>query len=305
MSDPTSARIIEVSFSSLEELEKIYREGISKGGYFHPADDPAPRTTPVELRFRLPGLKGPLAVKGEVAFAATSETPMPGMGIGMAIQFQDLSPAIKSAFETAITIAQAEGFDQQSTAPEAGPDPEADEKDEEEEEEEKDEDEAGDSDSASPKVDQTSDRQIMARLNMLTSENLYSALRQLPLHHKIAAAKRGNRSVRNILMQEGKKKILTYLLQNPQLGPGEVIQMLKMPNLSLEIIQLISKNTQWNQNEEIRYLITIHPKTPLPLALNLLTGLNVNNLAKIAKANYKAQIKSNAVKLLELRRKST
>ena len=303
MSDPTSARIIEVSFSSLEELEKIYREGISKGGYFHPADDPAPRTTPVELRFRLPGLKDPLTVKGEVAFAATSETPMPGMGIGMAIQFQDLSPAIKSAFETAITIARAEGFDQQSTAPEDGPDPEADESEADEEDEEG--NEAGDSDSTAPEVDQTSDRQIMARLNMLTSENLYSALRQLPLYHKIAAAKRGNRSVRNILMQEGKKKILTYLLQNPQLGPGEVIQMLKMPNLSLEIIQLISKNTQWNQNEEIRYMITIHPKTPLPLALNLLNGLNVNNLAKIAKANYKAQIKSNAVKLLELRRKQS
>ncbi|MFO8058468.1 MAG: hypothetical protein R6V10_14355 [bacterium] len=144
---------------------------------------------------------------------------------------------------------------------------------------------------------------VVSRLNQMTTENLFAEIRSLPMHQKVVAAKRGNRSVRALLLQEGHKKILTHLLNNPQLSVGEVMQILKISNLSTELIQAIAKNSMWSQNEEIKYLITVHPRTPLPLALKTLNSLTTKNLAKIAKAGYRAQIKSKAVKLLEQRRK--
>lgn len=304
MTDSKSPRVFEIRFETALELENAYRGQISKGGYFVPSDDPAPRTTPVQVRFYLPGLSDPLVVPGEVAYAATPEAPMPGLGPGMAIQFQELTPQLTKAFEASITIARAEGMgdeppdDPQETASNEDQEPTEWEGDEEDEEDETDEEET--------EQDEASAARVIARLNMQSGENLYFTIRQLPMHQKITAAKRGNRTVRNILLQEGNKKIMRFLLQNPQMSVPEIIIILKMPNAAQEIIQAIAKNSSWNQSEEVKFQIVVHPKTPLPLALNLLTTLNVNSLAKLAKSfAVKNQIKSNALRLLEQRRKNS
>jgi len=310
MSGPGSPLVIEVEFKSAGELEAAFNENILKGGYFVASENPAPRTTPVELRFSLPGVTEPLLLSGEVAFAATPDAPMPGMGAGMAIQFGEVTDQAKKAFKAAITIAKAEGIKAASGKAEAeqpaaeedavalegeddGPDPET-----------SDDEESGDDEEGEDEPDEETSERIMARLNLQSSENLYQTIRQMSPHQKMVAAKRGNRAVRNILIQEGNKKILQFMLQNPQMSVPEVVQMLKMPNLSQEIIKVISKSTSWSQSEEVKYHLAINPKTPLPMALGQLIALNPNNLAKIAKSGaVKHQIKSHALKLLEQRRK--
>jgi len=295
-----SPLVIYLEFNSPEELKEAYEQHISKGGYFVPTEEPSPRTTPVELRFSLPGLAEPYPISGEVAFAATPDQPIPGMGSGMAIQFNQMTEQIEKVFKAAITIAQAEGM---GSAPVAGDltQPEGEEYElEEEDEEGSDEDDEGEDEE-----DESEDRvsSVMATLNMQSGENLYFTIRKMPLHQKVIAAKRGNRSVRNILLQEGNKKVLRFMLQNPQVSTPEVIQMLKMPNIPQEIIKVIAKSGNWSQSEEVKFHIVSNPKTPLPQALKLLSGLNQNSLGKLAKSGaVKAQIKSNALKLLEQRR---
>ncbi|HUT55632.1 MAG TPA: hypothetical protein VM658_19740 [bacterium] len=310
-----SVRTIEVKFKSALELESAYKEHIRKGGIFIPSDDPAPRTTPVEIKFLLPGVSDPIVVAGEVAYAATKSAPMPGMGTGMAIQFNKITPQTMKIFEASITIARAEGLEAapaaaapQPAAPDQGaaPDQEAVALGGDDEELEWDGD--GENEEALEKEaepDEASIQKLLARMSQMSAENLYALIRKLPLHEKVTAAKRGNRTVRNILLQEGNKKIMGFLLQNPQMSTGEVIQMLKLTNLSQEVVQAIAKNSSWSQSEEVKFGLVTHPKTPLPLALSLLTLLNQNSLAKLAKsANTKHQMKSKALQLLEQRRKS-
>ncbi len=286
---------IVVRFDTLEELESAYNEQIENGGYFIKSDEPLDRNTPVEILFHIPDIKEPFSVEGEVAFSATKDSPMPGMGAGMAIQFTKLSEEIKRAFRAGITVAKTEGFDI-SAEQSAGEEWDADLKEDGDEEEiPSDEDE---------EKDKKNIQSFMATLNQQGGEGLYFALRKLPMHHKIVAAKRGNRNVRTILIKEGNKKIMTYVMQNPQLSIPEVAGMLKMPGLSQEIIGVIAKNSSFNQSEEVKYSLVIHPKTPLPVSLKLLNSLNLQSLAKLAKSfAVKAQIKSSAHKLLELRRK--
>jgi hypothetical protein len=322
MANPQAPRIIEVKFNSAQEMEKAYKEQICKGGYFVASDDPAPRTTPVEVRFFLPGVSDVVAMTGEVAFAAPKSSPMPGMGAGMAIQFTKVTPQTAKVFEASITIAKAEGIEtvaepkvKKASSTDEGPDAipldgaddgpaeetgamDRDQADEESTETDQELQKAAEDEDASV-------QQILARMSQMSAENLYAIIRKMPLHQKVAAAKRGNRTVRNILLQEGNKKLMIFLLQNPRMGTGEVIQMLKMTNLSQEVVQTIAKNSGWSQSEEVKFGLVNHPKTPLPLSLSLLTSLNQNSLAKIAKANSsKHQLKSKALQLLEQRRKT-
>jgi hypothetical protein len=311
-------RTIEVKFNSAEEMEKAYQEQICKGGIFIPSDDPAPRTTPVEVRFFLPGVSAPIALAGEVAYAATKDAPMPGMGAGMAIQFAKFTPQAAKVFQASITIARTEGLDTgpagaapdeaPADAPAAAPLPDQDAVALEGEEEpgEWDGDESGEEEGApAAEPDEATIQKLLGRMSQMSAENLYALIRKLPLHEKVVAAKRGNRAVRSILLQEGNKKIMSFLLQNPQMGVGEVIQMLKLTNLSQEVVQAIAKNSSWSQSEEVKFGLVTHPKTPLPLSLSLLPLLNQNSLAKLAKsANTKHQMKSKALQLLEQRRKS-
>lgn len=303
-----------IKFDSLARLEKDYEQQISKGGYFVASDQPLPRTTQVELAFHLPGQPQPLAVRAEVVMAATPTAPMPGMGAGMVIQFEKLSPMISNAFKAAITIAKIEGMDAgkaEVPAPTAAGEGPAEEEEAQplggaEDGEDQPEDQSEDQDEEIGEVDENDQaiRDIITKINTLTGDQLYFILRKLPLHQKVAAAKRGNRTVRNILLQEGQKKILQFMLQNPQMTVPEVIVMLKMPNLSLDCIQFIAKNSTFNQSEEVKYFIVINPKTPLPLSLTVINSLNLQNIAKIAKSQaVKPQLKSSALKLLELRRK--
>ncbi len=297
MSSDSSPLVLVVRFDDADELESAFQGQIKNGGYFISSDDPAPRTTAVEVRFHLPGIKRPVAAPGEVAFQATVEAPMPGMGPGMAIQFDKLSDDIIRSFEAAITVARTEGMDA-AADPGSGEEwdgdlEESDDPDEEEDPQEEEESEE-------------SINKMMIGLNQQTSENLYQVVRQMKPHQKVVAAKRGNRNVRNLLIKEGNKKVLNFILQNPQLSVPEVAQMLKAPNLPQDIIQNIAKNANWCQSEDVRLLIVTHPKTPLPLALKQLIALNQQSLAKLAKSqNTKAQIKSNALKLLEQRRKGS
>jgi hypothetical protein len=304
MPGPETRKVIEVRFSTVEQLERAYEDQISKGGYFFITDQPFPRATPVELRFHLPGLMEAYGVPAEVAFTATPDAPLPGMGPGMALQFDKLSPQIAQAFTTAITVAKAEGLETSTPVSNSAPDQDtpARETSAPAETEPRPEDADEEVDQALLD-DENIAKDVMTMLAQQSGDLLYHVVRKLPLHQKIVAAKRGNRNVRAILLQEGNKKVMLFLLQNPQLGTAEVLQMLKLPNLSLEAIQQISKNPIFIQNEEIKFHVVINPKTPLPLALNLLNTLNLKHLATIAKSQMKAQLKSTALRLLEQRRK--
>jgi len=236
---------------------------------------------------------------------------MPGMGAGMAVQFHQITPQIENVFQSAITIAKTEGMDAEATPEqEAAPDAEKEDSVEPDKEssefagEEEASGEEAEEASEDSEVENESALKAVSRLNMQSGEKLYFAIRKMSMHQKIVAAKRGNRSVRNIIFQEGNKKVMGFLLQNPQLSVPEVVQMLKMTGLAQDTIKLIAKNSNFSQSEEVKYHIVIHPRTPLPMALQTLIGLNQNSLAKIAKSGaVKHQIKSRSLQLLEQRRR--
>ncbi len=285
MSDTNQPPIFNVRFPSLEAFEKEVRNNISKGGFFLKTKQVKPLRSIIEMRFHLPEKSKPISLKGEIVHVVSPDQPTTGMGPGMAVQFLNFDDNVVEELQTTITRLK-------TSVEQVAPEPESPEQDEKKIEDDEDYLDSGDEDD-------------QEKTSSSDQSNIFAYIRSKSLTDKIKLAKRGNRAERNVLIQEGNKQILRFILQNPKLTAIEVVQVLKMPQTNLEAIQTISKDSRWMQNEEVRYHIVTCPKSPLPVALTALNSLNLKNLGAIAKSrNVKAQVKSNALKLLEKRRGS-
>jgi len=266
-----SETIFELRFASREELAREYDENLRNLGAFLPTEQPLPLHTPIQLHLILPGRETPIELKGTVVHVATPEQPLPGLPPGMAIQLQPLGPEISEALAPAPAGGEGEAAEAPAAEEPATPEGKGGE-----------------------------------GITIGDSANLFQSVRSASLPEKIKLAKQGTKAVLNVLIQEGDKQIMRFVLQNPRLGAAEISQILKNPTVTMETIQTIAKNATWMQNDQIRNMVVLNPKTPMPLALQLLPGLNLKDLSKIAKSsNVKAQLKSKALKLLMERRSSS
>ena len=268
----------ELQFESREEFAQEFESNLKNLGIFLPSEQPLPLHTLIQLDLTVPGSDRPIALAGAVVHVATAEQPLPGLPPGLAVQLQALpAECCALAQEDTRVKSLAPRKSEESAAPQESTSEEAatDEK----------EDQGG------------------AGISIGDGTNLFQAVRTASLTEKIKLAKQGARQALNVLIQEGDKQIMKFVLQNPRLGSAEVLLILKNPTTSLELIQAIAKNSSWTQNDEVRYQLVICPRTPLPLCLQLLNGLNPKDLSKIAKSNsVKNQLKSRALALLMQRR---
>ncbi len=289
----------ELRFESREEFAREYEANLKNLGIFLPAAEPLPLHTRIQLCLIVPGVERGIELAGSVVYVATAEQPLPGLPPGLAVQLQALTAecGVLAAEDTRVgapaplkSPAPLESpAPLKSPAPLEAPIPlepgEAEEAGPEEAAEAEGEDKGG------------------AGVSLGDGVNIFQAIRTASLAEKIKYAKYGAGQVLNVLIQEGDKQIMKFVIQNPRLGPAEILLILKSPGTSLELIQAIAKNSGWMQNDEVRYQVVICPRTPLPLCFQLLNGLNPKDLSKIAKSgNVKAQLKSKALKLLTERR---
>jgi uncharacterized protein (TIGR02266 family) len=282
----TELPTLEIRFSSLEEFEKEYRENLSKGGIFIATEEPPPLRARVEFNLYPPDQETPILLAGEVVHIISPDQSGPGMNPGVALQILNYDENLDQELKN--FLAEQESPKGLEDLPD--------------EEDRKEEPAAEESEESEEKEDAEVERTVK-NFEGLNPENLFISLRGLPRNEKIKLAKRGPKKILNLLIQEGDKQIMRFVIQNPRLGIPEVLSILKSPHTSMELIQTIGKNSGWMQSDEVRYHLVINPKTPLPLALNQLKGLNIKDLAKLAKSSHvKAQIKSSALKLLMLRR---
>jgi FMN phosphatase YigB (HAD superfamily) len=98
-------------------------------------------------------------------------------------------------------------------------------------------------------------------------------------------ALRADRQERALLTQDAHPQVLKLLLKNPRLGLDEVQSMMRNKHLTGEIIQMILKDRRFQGSEDLKMLVIRHPRTPTPLAIQLLRQLRQENLRILAKSN--------------------
>ncbi|MDP2320637.1 MAG: hypothetical protein Q8O42_15015 [Acidobacteriota bacterium] len=125
------------------------------------------------------------------------------------------------------------------------------------------------------------------------------ALRAMPRAQKLILAAKADRATRVLLIRDVDPQVLYYVCKNPRITLDEVLEISKLGTLSAQVADLIASSAQWAQSEQVRLNLVQNPKTPTPIALRLIAGLNIRHLQAMAKSwNIRPQIKQAALKLV-------
>jgi hypothetical protein len=116
---------------------------------------------------------------------------------------------------------------------------------------------------------------------------------------KIHLALHGNKDERARIIRGGDRSVHRYVLRNPGLGLDEVTFIAKLTTVSSDILKAIAERRDWAGRPEIALALVSNPKTPVPLAIQLLKNVAPQQLQRLAKTgNLRMPILQAARKLV-------
>jgi hypothetical protein len=105
-------------------------------------------------------------------------------------------------------------------------------------------------------------------------ESIYTRLMRMTAAEKALLAVNGNREVRMLLARDPNQLVSRAVLRSPRLNEAEVASIAQMRDVDEEILRQISQSRRWLRQYQILKNLTLNPRTPVAIALNLLERLN-------------------------------
>jgi hypothetical protein len=99
---------------------------------------------------------------------------------------------------------------------------------------------------------------------------------------RVAAAMKGSREMRAILIRDPNRMVATAVLSSPKLTEQEVETISRMPNVSEDILRAIGQTRAWIKNYNVAFGLVRNPKAPLAMTLTLLHRLNDRDLRGVS-----------------------
>lgn len=114
---------------------------------------------------------------------------------------------------------------------------------------------------------------------------------------RVQLAMKGTKDERFVLIRDGSKVVCLAVLESPKLGDGEVEMFASMKNVQEEVLRGISRKRRFMKNYSVARALVNNPRTPLDLALGLVSHLLVNDLKALSmNKNISDTIKKLALK---------
>jgi len=102
---------------------------------------------------------------------------------------------------------------------------------------------------------------------------LTDRLIELRLGERMTLARRATPPVLRSLLRDKERQVVRAALLNPRLREDDLVAALRSPNLSLALVSEIPTSFRWKGSYAVMRTLVMHPHTPLPLALSLVTRL--------------------------------
>jgi hypothetical protein len=99
-------------------------------------------------------------------------------------------------------------------------------------------------------------------------------IKRLTTNQKLVLALRGGKEERTILMREANRRIQANVVMNGRITEGEITYIAQMRTVSEEVIRVIANNREWMRKYQIVKNLVSNPRTPLPIAMNLIKRIN-------------------------------
>lgn len=123
-------------------------------------------------------------------------------------------------------------------------------------------------------------------------------IRLLPVSVRLRLARSAPRTLRQFLIRDSSSLVALAVLQSNPLSDQEVEQYAKSRNIVPEVLERIGKNRQWVARYPVMLALVQNPRTPLPLALSLMSRVAVRDLRIMAKdRNLPEAVRASALRL--------
>ena len=116
-----------------------------------------------------------------------------------------------------------------------------------------------------------------------TTESRPQVLASLPVIDRIKMALRGTREQRTVLVRDPNKVVAVAVLGSPKLNPTEVEAYARMTSVQDEVLRVIGTSRRWVKHYPIVAALVGNAKTPLAIAMPLVTRLNERDLKLVAR----------------------
>lgn len=98
------------------------------------------------------------------------------------------------------------------------------------------------------------------------------------------------------------RALLESASAHPALAADQILGLLRTPGITADLILAISRRPVWMKFDRVRLAIVLHPSTPRPVAMSLLSQLRWRHLARVAVApRLGAPVRGAAEQILLLR----
>lgn len=133
-------------------------------------------------------------------------------------------------------------------------------------------------------------------------KTLYQQLLTMKIPEKISLAVKGNKEARLLLIRDSNKVVQEAVIDSPKITDGEVESFAKMRNLPEELLRKIARNGEWMKQLPIARALATNPKTPIGVALPLISRLTDFDLKNLLRdKNVSELVRREAKKIFDLR----
>ena len=113
---------------------------------------------------------------------------------------------------------------------------------------------------------------------------LAEQLGELRLGDRIALARLATPAILRLLLAEGDARVLPGALFNPRLQEPQLLAALRAESAPRALLEAVAASPRWRAHYAVRLELALNPRTPLPVALALLTGLVEADLRRVLRA---------------------
>jgi hypothetical protein len=98
----------------------------------------------------------------------------------------------------------------------------------------------------------------------------------------LKAAVKGSKEMRAILIRDTNRMIAAAVLSSPKLTSSEVEGFARMTSVSEDVLRVIGNSRNWTKNYGVIVALTKNAKTPIPMAISLMSRLAERDVAMLS-----------------------
>ncbi len=127
-------------------------------------------------------------------------------------------------------------------------------------------------------------------------------IRQLPVNVRLKLARRAPKTMRQFLVRDTSALVAVAVLQSNPISDTEIEQFARMRSVVPEVLDYIAKQRRWLTKYPVVVGLVNNPRTPLNVALPLMSRLSVRDLRIMAKdRNLPDAVRQSALRLYRVK----